>query len=42
MTGLVLNGQPQLVDSIVSSVATAAPGLLKTSGATAWWIRMIS
>jgi membrane protein len=32
VTGLVLNGQPQLVDSIVSSVATAAPGLLKTNG----------
>lgn len=32
VTGLVLNGQPQLVDSIVSSIATAAPGLLKTNG----------
>ncbi|WP_442853101.1 YihY/virulence factor BrkB family protein [Arthrobacter sp. MA-N2] len=32
VTGLVLSGQPQLVDSIVSSVATSAPGLLKTRG----------
>jgi membrane protein len=32
VTGLVLSGQPQLVDSIVSSVATVAPGLLKTNG----------
>ncbi|MHA7197035.1 YihY/virulence factor BrkB family protein [Arthrobacter alkaliphilus] len=32
VTGLVLNGQPALVDSIVSSIATAAPGLLKTNG----------
>ncbi|MEZ2389864.1 YihY/virulence factor BrkB family protein [bacterium RCC_150] len=32
ITGLVLRGQPQLVDSVVSSVATTAPGLLKVSG----------
>ncbi|MFH5880341.1 YihY/virulence factor BrkB family protein [Arthrobacter sp. NA-172] len=32
VTGLVLSGQPSLVDSIVSSVATVAPGLLKVNG----------
>ncbi|MBT8161256.1 MULTISPECIES: YihY/virulence factor BrkB family protein [Arthrobacter] len=34
ITGLVLSGEPKLVDSIVSSVATVAPGLLKVDGGT--------
>ncbi|GGH90168.1 YihY/virulence factor BrkB family protein [Arthrobacter liuii] len=32
IAGLVLRGQPALLDTIVSSVATSAPGLLKIDG----------
>lgn len=32
VAGLVLSGEPLLVDSIVSNVAALAPGLLKTNG----------
>ncbi|WP_426766303.1 YihY/virulence factor BrkB family protein [Pseudarthrobacter sp. 1G09] len=34
VAGLVLRGQPALLDSIVSSVASSAPGLLKVDGGT--------
>ncbi|MBX7442843.1 MULTISPECIES: YihY/virulence factor BrkB family protein [unclassified Arthrobacter] len=33
VAGLVLRGQPALLDTIISSVATSAPGLLKINGA---------
>ena len=32
VAGLVLRGQPALLDTIISSVATSAPGLLKVNG----------
>src|SRR6476661_7257653 len=32
IAGLVLRGQPALLDTIISSVATSAPGLLKVNG----------
>ena len=32
IAGLVLRGQPALLDTVVSSVATSAPGLLKVNG----------
>src|SRR6476661_9990017 len=32
IAGLVLSGQPALLDTIISSVATSAPGLLKVNG----------
>ncbi|MBT2248469.1 YihY/virulence factor BrkB family protein [Arthrobacter sp. BHU FT2] len=34
VAGLVLRGQPALLDSIVTSVASSAPGLLKVDGGT--------
>ncbi|KSU75087.1 ribonuclease BN [Pseudarthrobacter enclensis] len=34
VAGLVLRGQPALLDSIVTSVASSAPGLLKVNGGT--------